>query len=389
MFLPVAPISDFGRVHAGSSFDNVPVSSGIFEFTENLYGPYTWGILPGSVELGYQFPYSGGTGGNALPSYDVTFYFLDGQPNYCSLVLAAIGLAQFTTNTVSQPVTFRTEYDLLQDPINYPQGPSAKTELNSIYGAPLMAGVTGTVISSAYAVNGGDDFNIGYAIFQPTNYLQTTNLPPGSGTDINGNPYPTPSNTYPYLKVTVNHELHDIFSLTVGYLCCSNCPTNCLIIQGTTNKTVPCGSNWTFDTPSATSCCTNQFVNPDGTTTNVLITPLGAVTNGSCPDPFAVTQTWSIVDACGNSNTWSQTVFIVGCCTNCLQIQCPTDKTVPCESSWTFDVPTATSCCTNYIQNPDGTVTSRGYPPDQHGYQWFVPAGICDPDVVNHRCMRQ
>ena len=349
--------SDFGRIHAGGSFDNPPASYGNFDFMETGYGPYTWGVLPGSVELAYGFPYTG-TGNSNLPPYQVSFYFLDGQPNPGSLVFATIGLSKFTTNTLSQPFTFRTEYDLLYDPINYPQGPSADTVLDGTYGSPLVPGVTGTVISSAYVFNGGDDYNTGYAILQPTNTLQTAFLPSGSGRDINNNTFPTSTNQAPYLTVTVNHYIYDIFSTTVGYLCCTNCPTNCLVLQGTTNKTVQCGTQWTFDTPTATSCCTNEFVGPDGTATNVLITPLGAVTNGSCPDPFAVTQTWSIVDACGNSNSWSQTVFIVGCCTNCLQVQCPSNKTVPCGSAWAFETPTATTCCTNYIDNPDGTVTN-------------------------------
>ena len=122
---------------------------------------------------------------------------------------------------------------------------------------------------------------------------------------------------------------------------------DCLQVQCPTNKTVECGSGWTFDQPTFWSCCTNQFnTGVPGGGTNVMIVSTGIVTNGACPQ-MAVTQNWTITDSCGNSTNCSQTVTVLGCCADCLQVQCPTNKTVDCTNAWTFDQPTASSCCTN------------------------------------------
>lgn len=116
--IAVCTNSDFGRAHSSSSFQNVPNSNGSFDFTESLpgpYGPYSWGITPGSVALGYRHLYTLGGQGAPLPPYQLSFYFLNGPPDPCRLVWSTIGLAQSTTNTLSQPVAFRTEYDLVYD----------------------------------------------------------------------------------------------------------------------------------------------------------------------------------------------------------------------------------------------------------------------------------
>lgn len=340
---------DFGSPHSSTSFDNVPNADGTFRFTQNvpgLYGPYSWGVIPGELGVAYATQYTTNGADAPLPAFHVHFYFLSGPPNPCSLVFADIGLAKFTTNTLSQPLTFRTEYDLRYQVANYPAGPSAETELDGIYDTPLEGDITGTVISSAYTITGGDDYNTGWAIFQPTNDVALATLPSGSGTDIYSHSYPPTTNLYPCLSVTVNEQIKDEFSLTVGYLCCTNCPTNCLQVQCPEGKTVSCGAPWTFDSPVATSCCTNLFVSPAGVATNILIIPTSTVTNGTCPQ--FVTQSWLIEDACGDTDTCSQIVMIE-CCTNCLQVDCATNKTVGCGDAWTFDPPAATTCCSNLI----------------------------------------
>ena len=145
-------------------------------------------------------------------------------------------------------------------------------------------------------------------------------------------------------------------SQTVTVLGC--CPTNCLQVQCPTNKTVPCGTNWTFDLPVVSTCCTNLIQTTTGGLTNVLITPTGLVTNGACPK-LSITESWLISDGCGASTNCSQTVTVSGCCpSNCLQVICPTNKTVPCGTTWTFDLPTASTCCTNLFDPPNGTLTN-------------------------------
>ena len=443
-------------------FENVGNSYGNFADMEAGYGPYSWGTFDTLMD------FYDDNSSNSI-SYNVNYYFLDGPPNPCTLYLGVIGLAESTTATVSQPVTFRGEYDLVS---NAPYGNGRASAYTTLSGHYPAAGLTGTNVGSAYAVAGpgygvGDVQNTGWAILQPATSLLTTNLPAGSGTDLNGNPYPAITNVS-FLTLVVNQEAYDGIAFSVGYVCCSNCSTPCLQVQCPTNKTIPCGTtNWSFDLPIATSCCTNEFVTGPATETNVLITSLGIVTNGACPQAQVITQTWSIIDGCGNSNTCSQVVTVECCpttncfdltcpsnivvttcsncvpvyysatasacctnvlaltynppsgtcfglgtttvqvtasacglitnceftvtvnaCTNCLQVQCPTNKTVPCGSTWTFDSPMATTCCTNDVKGTKTnlviTVTStktNGVCPQVITQTWSIIDGCGNTDT--------
>lgn len=86
-----------------------------------------------------------------------------------------------------------------------------------------------------------------------------------------------------------------------------------------TNRRVDCGTNWTFDPPTATDNCT----------TNVLVSILGTQTNALCGDTFSATRTWVADDGCGNTNTCAQTITVVD--TTPPVITCPTNVIVECE----------------------------------------------------------
>ncbi|MGP8198646.1 MAG: choice-of-anchor tandem repeat GloVer-containing protein [Limisphaerales bacterium] len=340
------------------NLDNVPKAYGSFQDLQAGYGAYSWGTY-GSLLDFYN--------GNSSPiSYNLNFYFLDGPPNPCTLYLGVVGLAEDTTATVSQPVTFRVEYDLTA---NAPGGngyASADTTLDGLYGGSVP-GTSGTLVGSAYSLNGvGDPANTGWAVLQPTNNLATTSLPAGSGTDINGNSYPA-SGTYPCLSLAVTQEPGDGIAFTVGYVCCNPCPTNCLQVQCPTNKTVACDSAWAFDPPTATSCCTNEYDgSPTSPATNVLILPITTVTNGVCPQQVTITQTWMITDLCGDSNTCSQVVTVECCPTNCIDLTCPSNIVVTTCSNCApvFYSATGTACCTNVLtlvyNPPSGTCFGIG-----------------------------
>jgi PKD repeat protein len=89
--------------------------------------------------------------------------------------------------------------------------------------------------------------------------------------------------------------------------CCSNstvCTQLVTVVDTTppllvcaTNKTVECGSAWSFDPPTASDTCSG---------TNVTVVLVGVETNGSYPE--VITATWVATDACGNTNTCSQNV---------------------------------------------------------------------------------
>jgi len=71
------------------------------------------------------------------------------------------------------------------------------------------------------------------------------------------------------------------------------------VIVCSANKTVECGSAWSFNTPTAT----------DDSGAAPAITIVGTTTNGSgCQ--YTVTRTWKATDACGNSAQCSQVVTV-------------------------------------------------------------------------------
>jgi hypothetical protein len=179
-------------------------------------------------------------------------------------------------------------------------------------------------------------------------------------------------------------------SQTVTVLGC--CPTNCLVVQCPTNKSVACGTTWTFDSPVVSTCCTNLIQDSSGLLTNILVTPTGVQTNGACPQ-LMITEMWLIMDGCSNSAICSQTVTVMGCCpSNCLVVQCPTNKTVECGTAWTFDTPVATSCCTNLFDAPGGltnvlitpvTTMTNGVCPKTITRTWKIIDGCLDTNFCS------
>lgn len=116
-----------------------------------------------------------------------------------------------------------------------------------------------------------------------------------------------------------------------------------------TNKTVVCGSPWSFDSPVAvdTCCGTNITINIAGTITN----------NPACP--LIVTRSWTATDCCSNtSSPCSQTVTVVDtnppaiiCPTNIVVLTCNTNATV----FWTIMATDTCSSVTVTSSPPSGT----------------------------------
>ena len=139
-------------------------------------------------------------------------------------------------------------------------------------------------------------------------------------------------------------------SFTVTVMAGTNCPTDCLQVECPTNKKVKCGSKWAFDLPQVISCCPTNFTTSTGPPTNILIIPISTITNGGCPQPQYITQTWQITDACGDTTNCSQTVEVAGCCTNCLSLTCPADiLTSSCSNCAmvNFSATATDLCCSN------------------------------------------
>jgi hypothetical protein len=96
-----------------------------------------------------------------------------------------------------------------------------------------------------------------------------------------------------------------------------NPPPSSFSLICVSNKTVQCGSGWTFDVPTwVTTCCD---------TNNVLVWESGTVTNGTCPQ--IITRSWHADDACLNYSDCSQTVTVVD--TTPPSVICNTNNLVP------------------------------------------------------------
>src|ERR1043166_4327906 len=100
------------------------------------------------------------------------------------------------------------------------------------------------------------------------------------------------------------------------------------------NKTVECGTSWSFDPPAATDA--------SGTAN---VTLLGAVTNALCGTTFRAACAWMATDACLNTSTCTQIVTVVD--TTGPSISCPATITLECTVLPTTDntgTATATDC---------------------------------------------
>jgi hypothetical protein len=105
------------------------------------------------------------------------------------------------------------------------------------------------------------------------------------------------------------------------------------------NKTVQCGTTWTFNPPTWTNACSP----PPGTPSNgVVVSVIGTVTNGTCPQ--IITRTWQGVDDCGNHDQCSQTITVVDTIPPVLNCTCVTNSSA-------FPVTMTVQACSGSIPN--------------------------------------
>ncbi len=100
------------------------------------------------------------------------------------------------------------------------------------------------------------------------------------------------------------------------------------------NKTIQCGTAWTFDAPTAFDVCCG---------TNVTITVQFTTPPFGTPCTQTTTRQWLISDCCGNTVICTQTVTITD--TIPPTINCPPSFSVAPGSPWTFGTPTANDAC--------------------------------------------
>ena len=175
-----------------------------------------------------------------------------------------------------------------------------------------------------------------YSIAGWTNYCLGF-IPPTSTITIGFRGHPHYTNGYP----TAGGAHIDDVSLMQ---CCTN---PCITMSCPSDKTVQCGSQWNFDdlTNIVDTCCSNY---------NLAVTT--QTQRGSCTNVY--TRTWVVSDACGNSNSCSQTVTVLP---SAPQLQC-TNLTIACGSPIPTNPPAWTdACCSNVTVTLIGsTVTDNG-----------------------------
>ncbi len=93
------------------------------------------------------------------------------------------------------------------------------------------------------------------------------------------------------------------------------------------NKTLSCTTAWNFDPPVTADNCETP-----GSTVTVVST----TTNFGCGRTYVATCVWNAADACGNQVFATQAVTVVSAPPSC---SARPDKTVECNSGWTFDLP--------------------------------------------------
>jgi hypothetical protein len=126
------------------------------------------------------------------------------------------------------------------------------------------------------------------------------------------------------------------------------------VITCASNKTVQCGTTWSFDRPMASDLCC-------GTNLNYWLVGSNLVLSGQCQTVWA--GLWQVSDCCSNYSTiCTQLVTVVD--TTPPVITCASNITVQCGSTWSFTPPTAyDACCgTNVTITASSTSTNGTCP---------------------------
>ena len=184
----------------------------------------------------------------------------------------------------------------------------------------------------------------------------TTNLPDGAmifglrfrlvGTASSNSPVTIDNTPTPILAGDEN-----LMAVPVSVVSGSVSIDRTLIVTCATNKTVECGSVWSFNPPVVADSCGSL-----GAAINIL----SSVTNMSTNCGFIATRTWEIIDTCSNRTTCVQIVTAID--TTPPMVACAGNKTIEFGQEWDFDAPTGMDSCngTNITIQVISTVTNAG-----------------------------
>ncbi len=146
------------------------------------------------------------------------------------------------------------------------------------------------------------------------------------------------------------------------------------------NKTVECGTNWTFDQPTAhDNCCSNV---------TVTLVASNVVYDTNCQTVWQ--GVWQAMDCCSNVSTCTQTVTVVD--TTPPNLTCATNKTLPCGAQWSFDAPVVSDNCSGTNVTLTYSTTTNGICPQVFTRTWIATdlcgnTNICSQTVTVVSCV--
>ena len=115
-----------------------------------------------------------------------------------------------------------------------------------------------------------------------------------------------------------------------------------------TNKTVECGSLWSFDEPAAEDGCAGP---------NVTLVVLATVTNAN-----VLTRTWAVSDPAGNTNTCSQSVTVSGTAPPVITLLGANPATNECHATYTDAGATASDACAGAVSISTNSTVDANVP---------------------------
>jgi hypothetical protein len=134
------------------------------------------------------------------------------------------------------------------------------------------------------------------------------------------------------------------------------------------DKTVECGTPWTFDRPTATDAC-------DGT--NVAIVVTGTITNLLCGNTFRATRTWMATNTCGGvSAPCSQTVTVRDTMAPVITLLGTNSMTLECHGTFADPGATASDSCAGDLTSQ--IVTTGSVNPNVPG-TYVLHYNVSDP----------
>ena len=143
----------------------------------------------------------------------------------------------------------------------------------------------------------------------------------------------------------------------------SSC-TQTIVVDDDTPPTITCPPDVTVECDESTNPSNTGSATASDDCSSVTVTYSDAAVPGTCPQNRVMTRTWTATDACGNSASCQQKIYVVD--TTPPTIICPPDVTLDCDGPVTT-VPTVSDNC-----DPNPSLT----------YSDSTPSGSCPKTIT-------